>query len=103
MAEDIRTLKKYWGWLSDVVNAAHLLLTRRLNNSPQMFMENIHGPACVRASHFIECCTVGFDGRPLPVIWCSATTALYAWFVHDVQRAEGISDGYFSVRWMEPR
>lgn len=29
--------------------------------------------------------------------------ALYAWFVHDVQKREGISDAYFCVRWMEPR
>lgn len=103
VAEDIRILKKHWGWLSDVANAASLLLTRKLYNPPQMFMENIHEPARVRASHFIECGTAGFDGKPLPVMGYSAPTALYAWFVHDVQRAEGISDGYFSVRWMEPR
>lgn len=103
VAEDIRILKKHWGWLSDVANAASLLLTRKLYNPPQMFMENIHEPACVRASHFIECGTAGFDGKPLPVMWYSAPEALYAWFVHDVQRAEGISDGYFSVRWTEPR
>lgn len=103
VAEDIRTLKKHWGWLSDVANVASLLLTRKLYNPPQMFMENIHEPACVRASHFIECGTAGYDGKPLPVMWYSAPEALYAWFVHDVQHAEGISDGYFSVRWMEPR
>ncbi|MNB88351.1 hypothetical protein D3C76_353700 [compost metagenome] len=103
VAEDIRILKKHWGWLSDVANAASLLLTRKLYNPPQVFMENIHEPARVRASHFIECGTAGFDGKPLPVMWYSAPEALYAWFVHDVQRAEGINDGYFSVRWMEPR
>lgn len=103
VAEDIRILKKHWGWLSDVANAAHLLLTRKLYNPPQMFMDNIHEPARVRASHFIECGTAGFDGKPLPVMWYSAPEALYAWFVHDVQRAEGINDGYFSVRWTEPR
>ena len=103
VTNDIVTLKKHWGWLSDVANAASLLLTRKLYNPPQMFMENIHQPACVRASYFIECGTAGFDGKPLPVMGYRAPTTLYAWFVHDVQRAEGISDGYFSVRWMEPR
>ncbi|KEA53323.1 hypothetical protein DT73_08165 [Mangrovibacter sp. MFB070] len=103
VADDLRILKKHWGWLSDVANAGNLLLTRQLHNPPQMFMENIHKPACARASHFIECGTAGFDGKPLPMMWYSAPAALYAWFVHDVQRAEGINDGYFSVRWMEPR
>ena len=103
VAEDIRILKKHWGWLSDVAKAAYLLLTRKLYKPPQMFMDNIHKPACVRASHFIECGTAGFDGKPLPIMWYRAPAELYAWFVHDVQRAEGINDGYFSVRWMEPR
>ncbi|MGU3415954.1 hypothetical protein ACLBW0_19670 [Enterobacteriaceae bacterium C34A] len=103
VAEDIRILKKHWGWLSDVANAASLLLTRKLYNPPPMFMENIHKPACVRASHFIECGTAGFDGKPLPVMWYSAPDALFAWFIHDVQRQEGIKDAYFSVRWTEPR
>ncbi|OVZ80930.1 DUF2235 domain-containing protein [Yersinia kristensenii] len=103
VGDEIRTLKKHWGWLSDVANAANLLLTRKLYNLPQMFVENIREPACARASHFIECGTAGFDGKPLPVMWYSVPEVLYAWFVHDVQRPEGINDGYFSVRWMEPR
>lgn len=102
VAEDIRILKKHWGWLSDVVNAANILLTRKMSSPPQMFLENVYEPACVRARHFIECGTAGFDGKPLPVMWYRAPEALYAWFVHDVQRAEGINDGYFSVRWTEP-
>ncbi|MFI8417303.1 hypothetical protein ACQKDS_12800 [Serratia sp. NPDC078593] len=103
VADEIRILKKHWGWLSDVANAANLLLTRKLYNPPRMFVENIHAPACARANHFIECGTAGFDGRPLPMMWYNAPEALYAWFVHDVQRAEGINDGYFSVRWTEPQ
>ncbi|QKE22679.1 hypothetical protein [Citrobacter sp. TSA-1] len=91
VTDDIVTLKKHWGWLSDVANAASLLLIRKLYNPPQMFMENIHQPVCVRASYFIECGTAGFDGKPLPVMGYRAPTPLYAWFVHDVQRAEGIN------------
>ena len=103
VADEIRILKKYWGWLSDVARAASLLLTRKLYNPPQMFMEHIHKPACFRASHFIECGTAGFDGKPLPAMWYNAPDVLYAWFLHDVQRQEGINDAYFSVRWTEPR
>ncbi|EOY5377267.1 DUF2235 domain-containing protein [Cronobacter dublinensis] len=101
--EEIHILKAHWGWLSDVANAANLLLTEKLRNPPPLFTEHIYEPACVRANHFIKCGTAGFDGKPLPVMWYSAPDELYGWFVHDVQRAEGINDGYFSVRWMEPR
>ena len=103
ISEELRILNKHWGWLSDVVSAADVLLTRRLHHPPQLFMKNIHEPACARAAHFLECGTAGFDGKPLPVMWYNAPNALYAWFLHDVQRRETLSDAYFSVRWMEPR
>ncbi|MFU9137265.1 hypothetical protein [Erwinia tasmaniensis] len=103
VSEELRILNKHWGWLSDVASAADVLLTRRLHHSPQLFMKNIHEPACARAAHFLECGTAGFDGKPLPMMWYNAPNALYAWFLHDVQRRETLSDAYFSVRWMEPR
>jgi len=101
--DEIRILKKHWGWLSDVADAATLLVTQRWHNPPQMFQENILEPACARAHYFLECGSAGHDGKIPPVQWCVDGSTLYAWFVHDVQRAEGINDGYFSVRWMEPR
>ncbi|GAA3897741.1 hypothetical protein GCM10022405_23720 [Gibbsiella dentisursi] len=103
VAEDIRLLKKHWGWLSDVANAAHLLLTQEYHYPPQLYLDNILMPARARAEYFLECGAAGHDGKSPPIRWCVDSSVLYAWFVHDVQRAEGISDGYFSVRWMEPR
>ncbi|WP_336215722.1 phospholipase effector Tle1 domain-containing protein [Enterobacter sp. P82] len=103
VTEDIITLKKYWGWLSDVANAASLLLTQTFSNPPEIYLENILKPARLRAETFLECGAAGHDGKAPPVRWCVDASVLYAWFVHDVQRAEGINDGYFSVRWMEPK
>ncbi|NLS56347.1 DUF2235 domain-containing protein [Hafnia alvei] len=102
-AEEIRILEKHWGWLSDVANAAHLLLTQKYHYPPQLYLDNILMPARVRAKYFLECGVAGHDGKSPPIRWCVDSSVLYAWFVHDVQRAEGINDGYFSVRWMEPR
>jgi hypothetical protein len=41
--------------------------------------------------------------EPLPMMLYNAPEVLYAWFLHDVQRGEGISDAYFYIRWTEPR
>lgn len=103
VTDDIVTLKKHWGWLSDVSNAAHLMLNQEYHYPPQFYLDNILMPARARAQHFLECGVAGYDGKSPPIRWCVDTSVLYAWFVHDVQRAEGINDGYFSVRWMEPR
>ncbi|MEY8710091.1 hypothetical protein [Mangrovibacter phragmitis] len=103
VTEDIAILKKHWGWLSDVANAAHLLLTRQYHHPPQLYLDNILRPAHARAESFLEWGAAGHYGTTPPIRWCVDASVLYAWFVHDVQRAEGINDGYFSVRWMEPR
>lgn len=102
VTDDIRTLKKHWGWLSEVANEAHLLISQKFHYPPQMFMENIHLPACERAKHFVACGTAGYNGEPLPMQSYSAPPELYAWFLHDVQRPKGIDQEYFYIRWMEP-
>lgn len=102
VTDDIIALKKHWGWLSDVANAAHLLVTREFHYPPQLYLENILEPARIRAQYFLECGAAGNNGITPPIRWCVDSSVLYAWFVHDVQRAEGINDGYFSVRWVEP-
>jgi hypothetical protein len=103
VTDDIVTLKKHWGWLSDVADAAHLLLTQEYHYPPQLYLDNILMPSRARAEYFLECGVAGHDGKSPPIRWCVDSSVLYSWFVHDVQRAEGINDGYFSVRWMEPR
>lgn len=99
--DELAILKKHWGWLSDVVNAADLLLTRKFYSLPETYRIHILEPALVRATYFNECGTAGYDGAPLPIMWYHAPSELYAWFVHDVQPRGGISDAYFCVRWME--
>ncbi|MCG0458497.1 DUF2235 domain-containing protein [Enterobacter cloacae complex sp. ECC445] len=103
VTDNIVALKKHWGWLSDVANAANLLLTQQFHYPPQLYLENILEPARLRAETFLACGAAGHDGTAPPVRWCVDASVLYAWFVHDVQRTEGINDGYFSVRWMEPK
>lgn len=103
VTDDIVALKKHWGWLSDVANAANLLLTQQFHYPPQLYLENILEPARLRAETFLACGAAGHDGTAPPIRWCVDASVLYAWFVHDVQRTEGINDGYFSVRWMEPK
>ncbi|WP_417314367.1 phospholipase effector Tle1 domain-containing protein [Enterobacter sp.] len=103
VTDDIVALKKHWGWLSDVANAANLLLTQQFHYPPQLYLENILEPARLRAETFLAFGAAGHDGTAPPIRWCVDASVLYAWFVHDVQRTEGINDGYFSVRWMEPK
>lgn len=103
VTEDIAILKKHWGWLSDVASAASLLLTQKFYYPPKIYLDNILEPALLRARRYLDCGTAGHDGKAPPVKWCMGASVLYAWFIHDVQRAEGINDGYFSVRWLEPR
>ncbi|EKT65465.1 phospholipase effector Tle1 domain-containing protein [Providencia alcalifaciens] len=100
---DIRLLKKHWSWLSEVSRAADVLLTQKFNNPPELYVNNILEPARRRARYFIQCGEAGYDSKVSPIRVCVDSRVLYAWFVHDVQRAEGINDGYFSIRWMEPR
>ncbi|MBS0848926.1 DUF2235 domain-containing protein [Citrobacter sp. JGM124] len=101
--EDIATLKKHWGWLSVVSRQADVLLTEKSYPYPKIYQDNIFEPAKIRAKYFRECGDAAFHGKPPPVRWCVDSSVLYAWFVHDVQCTEDINDGYFSVRWLEPR
>ncbi|WP_036418693.1 phospholipase effector Tle1 domain-containing protein [Morganella sp. EGD-HP17] len=100
---DIHLLKKHWGWLSEVSRAADVLLTQEFNYPPKIYMDYILNPAFDRAKKFKLYGTSGYDGKPMPIERCVDSSVLYAWFVHDVQRAEGINNGYFCIRWMEPR
>ena len=101
--EDIATLKKHWGWLSVVSRQADVLLTEKYYPYPKIYLDNILEPAIVRAQYFRECGNAAFYGKPPPIRWCVDSSVLYAWFIHDVQRAEGINVEFFSIRWTEPR
>ncbi|MDH0356392.1 PAAR domain-containing protein [Morganella sp. GD04133] len=96
-------LKKHWGWLSEVSKSADVLLTQEYHRLPQIYKDNLIIPAENRARKFIAYGTAGYDGKPMPSAQCPDTPELYAWFLHDVQRSEGINNGYFAIRWMEPR
>ena len=96
-------LKKHWGWLSEVSKSADVLLTQQYHRLPQIYRDNLIIPAENRARKFIAYGTAGYDEKPMPSAQCPDTPELYAWFLHDVQRSEGINNGYFAIRWMEPR
>ncbi|HHX8748715.1 PAAR domain-containing protein [Morganella morganii] len=99
----ISLLKKHWGWLSEVSIAADVLLTQQYHLPPQIYRDNLIVPAEDRARKFKQYGTAGYDGKPMPAAQCPDTPEIYAWFLHDVQRSEGINNGYFAIRWMEPR
>ena len=99
----ISLLKKHWGWLSEVSIAADVLLTQQYHLPPQIYKDNLIIPAENRARKFKQYGTAGYDGKPMPSAQCPDTPEIYAWFLHDVQRSEGINNGYFAIRWMEPR
>lgn len=98
-----KLLEERWGWLSDVSRQARLLLTKRFNNPPALFLNNIHLPGCNRAINYINCGTAGYDGKPLPQQFYKTPSEIYSWFIHDIQRSEGVDYQYFYIRWMEPK
>ncbi|HEY2452110.1 MAG TPA: DUF2235 domain-containing protein [Scandinavium sp.] len=104
VAEDITLLKKHWGWLEDVRDAAY----QQLRNDavpPPVYRENVYEPACARAQYFIDCGGFGYRGEPAPPKWDHAPSEIYSWFVHDVQTLldrDSITKEFFCIRWMEP-
>lgn len=104
ISEDIALLKKNWGWLEDVSDAAY----QQLRNDaipPPVYRENVYEPACARARYFIDCGGYGYRGEPAPLKWDSAPSEIYSWFVHDIQTLldrDSITKEFFCIRWMEP-
>lgn len=101
-SEKKRLLKKNWGWLSTVAQQAWLALTERTAGMPPSVMNNIYIPGKRRAKYYIDCGTAGYDNMPFPISYTPVSNELYSWFVHDIQRAEGINYRYFYIRLMEP-
>lgn len=104
ISEDIALLKKNWGWLEDVRDAAY----QQLRNDavpPPVYRENVYEPACARAQYFIDCGGFGFRGEAAPPKWDHAPSEIYSWFVHDIQtllERDSITKEFFCIRWMEP-
>ncbi|WBA55931.1 DUF2235 domain-containing protein [Providencia sp. 21OH12SH02B-Prov] len=101
-SEKMALLKKNWGWLSDVARMAWQVKTRRLNPVPPDIFDKIYWPAKRRAQYYIDCGTAGYDNMPFPISYVPVSNELYSWFIHDIQRAEGIDYHYFYIRLMEP-
>ncbi|WP_105607957.1 DUF2235 domain-containing protein [Cronobacter sakazakii] len=104
IVEDIAILKKHWGWLDEVRDAAYQQL-RDDQDLPPVYYENVYEPACIRAQYFIDCGGFGYRGEPAPPKWDRAPSEIYSWFVHDVQtlrNGDSITNEFFCIRWMEP-
>ncbi|MEX6114728.1 hypothetical protein AB6G07_15045 [Providencia stuartii] len=101
-SEKMALLKKDWGWLSEVAKMAWQVKTRKLSPVPPEIFDKIYWPAKRRAQYYIDCGTVGYDNMPFPISYVPVSNELYSWFVHDIQRAEGINYHYFYIRLMEP-
>ncbi|EOD8960460.1 hypothetical protein ACJ5XU_004047 [Providencia stuartii] len=101
-SEKMALLKKDWGWLSEVAKMAWQVKTRKLSPVPPEIFDKIYRPAKRRAQYYIDCGTAGYDNMPFPISYVPVSNELYSWFVHDIQRAEGINYHYFYIRLMEP-
>ncbi|HIE0513716.1 TPA: DUF2235 domain-containing protein [Providencia stuartii] len=101
-SEKMALLKKDWGWLSEVAKMAWQVKTRKLSPVPPEIFDKIYWPAKRRAQYYIDCGTAGYDNMPFPISYVPVSNELYSWFVHDIQRAEGINYHYFYIRLMEP-
>ncbi|MEX5995130.1 hypothetical protein [Providencia vermicola] len=101
-SQQIALLKKDWGWLSKVAKEAGQVVTQQFGKMPDSIKRSLYYPAIVRAQNYIDCGTAGYDGKSCPTSRVPIFNELYGWFVHDIQRAEGINYRYFYIRLMEP-
>ncbi|EIU7556874.1 DUF2235 domain-containing protein [Providencia rettgeri] len=101
-SQQIALLKKDWGWLSKVAKEAGQVVTQQFGKMPDSIKRSLYYPAIARAQNYIDCGTAGYDGKSCPTSRVPIFNELYGWFVHDIQRAEGINYRYFYIRLMEP-
>ena len=101
-SQQIALLEKNWGWLSKVAKEARQVVTQKFGEMPESIKRSLYYPATARAQNYIDCGTAGYDGKPCPMPYVPISNELYSWFVHDVQRREGINYRYFYIRLMEP-
>lgn len=106
-ANELSILKKNWGWLDDVKDAAIRMRNSMEQNSADRrlyILPEVYEPALWRAKLFLSYFHAANLGKPQPLPIDTAPPEMYAWFVHDLQTVErgaGISQDFFVIRSME--
>lgn len=104
---ELDILKKNWGWLEDVHDAAIKMKNSMELNPDDMRLEivpDVYGPALRRARRYLEYAHAAYLGLPQPFPEDSAPPEMYAWFVHDIQKMEkgaSISQDFLVIRSLE--
>lgn len=100
-------LKKNWGWLEDVHDAA-LKMKNSMETNPAdkrlSLQPDIYRPALRRAKLFLNYAHAAWQDLPQPFHEDTAPSEMYAWFIHDLQTVEKgarISEDFLVIRSME--
>ncbi|EAS1760855.1 DUF2235 domain-containing protein [Salmonella enterica] len=105
--QELNVLKKNWGWLDDVHDAAIKIKNSIESNPHDKRLEikpDVYGPALRRAKRFLEYAHAAYLNQPQPFSEDLAPPEMYAWFVHDIQKVEKgatISQDFFVIRSLE--
>jgi hypothetical protein len=104
---ELNVLKKNWGWLEDVHDAA-IKMKNSMELNPDdkrlQIVPDIYGPALRRAKRFLKYAHAAYLNQPQPFPEDSAPSEMYAWFVHDIQKVEkgaAVSQGFLVIRSLE--
>lgn len=104
---ELNVLKKNWGWLEDVHDAA-IKMKNSMELNPDdkrlQIVPDIYGPALRRAKRFLKYAHAAYLNQPQPFPEDSAPSEMYAWFVHDIQKVEkgaAVSQDFLVIRSLE--
>lgn len=107
LQNELVILKKNWGWLEDVHDAA-LKMQNSMESNPNdkrlTLQPDIYRPALRRAKLFLNYAHAAWQDLPQPFPEDTAPSEMYAWFVHDIQKVEKgarISEDFLVIRSME--
>ncbi|EMH1276820.1 DUF2235 domain-containing protein [Enterobacter hormaechei] len=104
---ELNVLKKNWGWLEDVHDAA-IKMKNSMENDPKdkriYIVPNVYKPALRRARRFLDYAHAAYLGQPQPFPEDNAPSDMYAWFIHNRQATGndvGISQDFLVIRSLE--
>lgn len=107
LQNELVILKRNWGWLEDVHDAA-LKMQNSMESNPNdkrlTLQPDIYRPALRRAKLFLNYAHAAWQDLPQPFPEDTAPSEMYAWFVHDIQKVEKgarISEDFLVIRSME--
>ncbi|MEZ2605043.1 hypothetical protein [Kluyvera intermedia] len=105
--DELHVLRKNWGWLEEIHNAA-VKMKNSMESNPDdkrlQIVPDVYDPALRRARRFLDYAHAAYQGIPQPLPLDTAPPEMYAWFVHEVQKAgqgNSVSQDFLVIRSME--